>query len=121
MKKVNNKKGFTLAELLVVIAILAILIAIAVPIFGGALDNARETARNANVRTIKSAAMVKILDEGIAEGTWGWEATATITAEGDITWAATDPVKAANSAVTDSLPANNAVEGTYTVGIQPMD
>ena len=32
MKK-TNKKGFTLAELLVVVAIIAVLVAIAIPIF----------------------------------------------------------------------------------------
>lgn len=121
MKKVNNKKGFTLAELLVVVAILAILIAIAVPIFGGALNNARDTARNANVRTIKSAAMVKILDENIAAGTWGWQAKANVTDEGDITWVGTTPITAASSEVTDVLPSDNAVAGEYTVGIQPME
>lgn len=121
MKKVNNKKGFTLAELLVVVAILAILIAIAVPIFGGAMDSARQTARDANARTIKSAAMVKILDENIAKGAWGWRATATIDPDGTITWAATEPVKGVDSDPGVSYPAGGAVDGTYTVGIQPMD
>ncbi len=63
MKKVNNKKGFTLAELLVVIAILAILVAIAVPIFTGTLDKAEETVKDANLRSAKSEAMVKYLTE----------------------------------------------------------
>lgn len=62
MKKVNKKKGFTLAELLVVIAILAILIAIAVPIFTGTLDGAHEAVRDANYRAAQSAAMVQYLD-----------------------------------------------------------
>ncbi len=64
MKKVNKKKGFTLAELLVVIAILAILIAIAVPIFTGTLDKAQETVEDANFRAAESAAMVKYLTDG---------------------------------------------------------
>ncbi len=50
MKK-NNNKGFTLAELLVVVAILAILVAVAIPVFGNALDNARKTADDANIRS----------------------------------------------------------------------
>ena len=33
--------GFTLAELLVVVAIIAVLVAIAIPVFGGALTKAR--------------------------------------------------------------------------------
>ncbi len=63
MKKVNKKKGFTLAELLVVIAILAILIAIAVPIFTGVLDDAESTVTEANLRAAKSAAMVEYLSD----------------------------------------------------------
>ena len=31
--KKNNKKGFTLAELLIVVAIIAVLVAIAIPVF----------------------------------------------------------------------------------------
>lgn len=62
-KKVNNKKGFTLAELLVVIAILAILVAIAVPVFTGTLDKAEQTVVDANFRAAKSEAMVKYLTD----------------------------------------------------------
>lgn len=61
MKKVNNKKGFTLAELLVVIAILAILVAIAVPVFTSTLNKAEETVKDTNFRAAKSQAMVEYL------------------------------------------------------------
>ncbi len=61
MKKVNKKKGFTLAELLVVIAILAILVAIAVPVFTGVLDEANDTVEAANLHAAQSAAMVEYL------------------------------------------------------------
>ena len=50
MKKMN-KKGFTLAELLIVLAILAILIAIAIPVFSAQLENARRQADHANLRS----------------------------------------------------------------------
>lgn len=63
MKKVNNKKGFTLAELLVVVGILAILIAIAVPVFSGALTKADETVKASNLRAAKSEAMVLYLQD----------------------------------------------------------
>ena len=50
MKKMN-KKGFTLAELLIVLAILAILIAIAIPVFSAQLENAKRQADHANLRS----------------------------------------------------------------------
>lgn len=62
MKKVNKRKGFTLAELLVVIAILAILVAVAVPVFTSQLDKANETVKEANFRAAQSVAMVEYLN-----------------------------------------------------------
>jgi len=55
VKKINNKKGFTLVELVVVIAILGILSAIAVPKFTASRLNAERAAVEANLRTIESA------------------------------------------------------------------
>lgn len=49
MKKMN-KKGFTLAELLIVVAIIAVLTAIAIPVFGTQLEKSREATDLANVR-----------------------------------------------------------------------
>jgi prepilin-type N-terminal cleavage/methylation domain-containing protein len=51
----KNKKGFTLIELIVVIAILAILAAIAIPSFIGITQNANDTVKLANARTIATA------------------------------------------------------------------
>lgn len=44
MKKVNNKKGFTIVELVIVIAVIAILAAVLIPTFSGVVDNANKTA-----------------------------------------------------------------------------
>jgi prepilin-type N-terminal cleavage/methylation domain-containing protein len=46
------KKGFTLAELLIVVAIIAVLVAIAVPVFRGSLAKAEEAVCMANRRSL---------------------------------------------------------------------
>ena len=50
MKKMN-KKGFTLAELLIVVAIIAVLVAIAVPVFSAQLDKSKLATATANARS----------------------------------------------------------------------
>lgn len=67
MKK-TNKKGFTLAELLIVIAIIAVLIAIAIPTFAGALDNARRQTDHANIRAAYSIVQIAKLEGGLRVG-----------------------------------------------------
>ena len=90
-----NKKGFTLAELLIVIAIVAVLVAIAIPIFSSSLTRARVTAHKANARAIKAAGGVAVLNnEALLGSTSGtstsagtrtyWKATATVDANGDL-------------------------------------
>lgn len=56
MKK-TNKKGFTLAELLVVVAIIAVLVAIAIPIFTSQLEKSREAVDAANIRAAYAEVM----------------------------------------------------------------
>ena len=54
-----SRKGFTLAELLIVVAIIAVLVAVAIPVFGNQLEKSREAADLANVR----AAYAEVLTE----------------------------------------------------------
>lgn len=44
MKKLLNKKGFTIVELVIVIAVIAILAAVLIPTFSNVIENANETA-----------------------------------------------------------------------------
>ena len=93
MIKKTNKKGFTLAELLIVVAIIAVLTAIAVPLFVGALENADKRVEEANKRAVRVVAVDKILlDDTLLYKTaatktlYGyWEVEALVGASGDVT------------------------------------
>lgn len=63
MMKLRNKKGFTLMEMLIVVAIIAVLVAIAIPTFSGALTKSKEAADVANVRALYAEWQIKILND----------------------------------------------------------
>ena len=63
MKKVNSK-GFTMAELLIVVAIIAIMVAIAIPVFTSAVEKAKVGTGLANAR----AAYAEAVTQEIAAG-----------------------------------------------------
>ena len=62
MKK-NNNKGFTLAELLIVVAIIAVLVAVAIPVFTNQLEKSRDATSVANLRSAYAEAQVAFLTE----------------------------------------------------------
>ena len=59
--KRNNKKGFTLAELLIVVAIIAVLTAIAIPVFTSQLEKSREATDAANIRSAYAVVQAAVL------------------------------------------------------------
>ena len=69
--KAEGKKGFTLMEMLIVVAIIAVLIAIAIPIFTAELEKSREATDLANVRSAYAELSAKYLT---------WDGTSTIAA-----------------------------------------
>ena len=63
MRKMKNKKGFTLMEMLIVVAIIAILIAIAIPTFASSLNKARVATDEANIRSGYASVMTDVLTD----------------------------------------------------------
>lgn len=58
----RQKKGFTLAELLIVVAIIAVLVAIAIPVFSGKLEKARRAVDMHTARSIESILLAAVND-----------------------------------------------------------
>ena len=106
----EEKKGFTLAELLVVVAIIAVLVAIAIPVFTSSLDNAKTQADATTIRGGYAAATIAVMDEKVTADTWyGLNKNGTLAAKADgdfvpqgsgtediggqsVTWATTDKI-----------------------------
>lgn len=66
----EEKDGFTIAELLVVVAIIAVLVAIAIPVFTATLDKAQAGTDEANIRGGYGAAQAMLIDSSAASKTY---------------------------------------------------
>ena len=96
MKK--NNKGFTLAELLIVVAIIAVLVAIAIPIFTNQLEKAREATDASNIRSYYAEI-----------------ATALVT--GDLDYATTDTMTVSGGKDAGVIKALTTATGDFTVRV----
>lgn len=137
MKK--NNKGFTLAELLIVVAIIAVLVAIAIPVFTSQLEKSREATDAANIRAAYAEVMAEAItgdavttkDYGVYkinartgnEGSYVYSATITLKQQ-QTGWQNTniDTVGGVNIATTlAGVGAGKSVTITYTQGTdQPV-
>ena len=63
-KKMKNKQGFTLMEMLIVVAIIAVLVAIAIPVYNAQMHKARVAADMANVRAYYAELQLDYLTRG---------------------------------------------------------
>ena len=117
MRKMKNKKGFTLMEMLIVVAIIAILIAIAIPTFASSLNKARIATDEANIRSGYASVMTDVLmdDNHSVEG--GTTGTFKLNKDGSVTKITTAGQNAADpyTTVGKNDNAETAVAGV-TVG-----
>ena len=82
----NEREGFTLAELLIVVAIIAVLVAIAIPVFSAQLEKSREATDAANLRAAYAEVTVQALE---SDGKADISETVTATQKQD-GWQGTD-------------------------------
>ncbi len=119
MKKMN-KKGFTMAELLIVVAIIAVLVAIAIPIFTAQLEKSREATDAANIRAAYAEVVAAEVsgevtgnatkkadghyEEKVAlkQTTAGWKTKPDLPANLKATSGATDPVAGHDATITST-------------------
>ena len=122
MKK--NNKGFTLAELLIVVAIIAVLVAIAIPVFTTQLERSREATDLSNIRAAYAEAVADYLSKGATSAVSAEVKNVQQTESG---WKIEDPhlytrVNGSEKAVNlpdivkgDTVKVNVAADGTVTV------
>lgn len=115
MRKTRSKKGFTLAELLIVVAVIAILVAIAIPVFKSQLDKATEQVAAANERAAASMAIADyMLDENVESGDG---ATYYYAIDGKQNMTKVDAQPSSGAYVTVEIGTNDKVtSSTYTDG-----
>lgn len=111
IKKIREEKGgFTLAELLIVVAIVLVLVAIAVPVFTGALGEAKEAVLRADSRSAKAEASMEYLLND-REGSWAY--AYTVSNNGDIKLEA--PVENGNAVDPTQDDKTKEVKGTVVI------
>ena len=77
MRKMLNKKGFSLVELMIVVVIMGILIAVAIPLYGAITTNAKNKTCLSNIDTIENAAIIYYTNTGKPATAAGWKTELT--------------------------------------------
>ena len=119
-KFLKSKKGFTLVELMIVVVIMAILVAVAVPIYSAVTKNAKKKTCIANMREISA----QINNNAMAAGK-NLSGSFTITSNGSEATMGTNTLKFAGETATIDVQGMFQVlpycpaGGTYTVKVSP--
>ena len=114
IKKVKERReGFTMAELLIVVAIIAVLVAIAIPVFSAQLHKSQDATDQSNARSLYAELQADYLSNanGYTKSTWAVtgaseDSTYTINAGGTFKLSSGDEVKLNNCNVTAKFTAD---------------
>lgn len=106
----KNNKGFTLAELLIVVAIIAVLVAVAIPVFTSQLEKSKEATDLANIRSLYAEQVTAYLDTNAAV------ANKTYTLKSDTSSVVTAATKVAGISSDDLLNKATCVIGVEADG-----
>ena len=121
-KFIRTKKGFTLVELMIVVVIMAILVAVAVPIFSAVVENAQKKTCAANKREILSQLTNFCMGNNKIDGIFNSDDEFTITfnaSTGEVTTENGEHISSEDvEAMFQKVPYCPVEDSTYTVTLR---